>query len=191
MPSLETARRINSVKYNGAKTIGQMHKENSDFAMEFTWNADIGSRKCYIYDYFHDDQPDICYGMTYENTTKYEIDAKFIVAKYGSIDKDQVEYHLQFKPSQKTTFQEGDELYYFEKNYRQKFGVIDAFVGMYIDIPDDAGVYRKWLICGKEIANQFPKYFILPITYRLMWIERSNSQIIKRKMWAVLRQQSS
>ena len=30
MPSLETARRIASVKNNGAKTIGQIHKEESD-----------------------------------------------------------------------------------------------------------------------------------------------------------------
>ena len=51
MPSFETARRIASVKNNGVKTIGQIHKEESDWLMEETWNADNQSKTCYIYDY--------------------------------------------------------------------------------------------------------------------------------------------
>lgn len=39
MPSFETARRIASVKNNGAKTIGQIYKEQSDFIMEQTWES--------------------------------------------------------------------------------------------------------------------------------------------------------
>ena len=110
---------------------------------------DIQSKVCYIYDYFHDDQPDKNVGMTYENTTKTRIDAKFIVKSYQSIDKDQVEYYIQFKPSQKTRFEEGDELYYFETDYRRKYGVQDFPIGMMIDIPDDTDLYHKWLICSK------------------------------------------
>lgn len=41
MPSLETAKRIASVKNNGAKTIGQIHKEESDWLMEATWDSDV------------------------------------------------------------------------------------------------------------------------------------------------------
>ena len=37
MPSLSTARRIASMKNNGAKTIGQIRKEESDFLMEQTY----------------------------------------------------------------------------------------------------------------------------------------------------------
>ena len=37
MPSLETARRMLSVQNNGATTIGQIHKDTSDFMMEQTW----------------------------------------------------------------------------------------------------------------------------------------------------------
>lgn len=39
MPSLSTARRIASAKNNGAKTLGQIYKEESDFVMEQTWQG--------------------------------------------------------------------------------------------------------------------------------------------------------
>ena len=130
MPSLQTARRVANAKNNGAKTIGQIYKEQSDELMEWTWDNDIQSKVCYIYDYFHDDQPDKNVGMTYENTTKTKIDVKFIVKTYQSIDKDQVEYYIQFRPSQKVWFEESDELYYFETDYRQKYGVQDFPIGL-------------------------------------------------------------
>lgn len=203
MPSLQTARRIANAKNNGAKTIGQIYKEQSDNLMEITWDNDIQSKHCYIYDYFHDDfittyaddgiTPLFSYtlkeGMTYKNTHKTPIDAKFIIKSYQSMDKDQVEYYLQFKPSQRTHFKEHDELYYFEE-YRKKYGN-DNFVGLYVDIPDSEGIYKKWMICRTEISNQFPKYLILPCTYELMWIEKNGKDRIKRRMWSVLRQQLS
>ena len=130
MPSLQTARRVANAKNNGAKTIGQIYKEQSDFIMEETFLNDIQSKVCYIYDYFHDDQPDKNVGMTYENTTKTKIDVKFIVKTYQSIDKDQVEYYIQFRPSQKVWFEESDELYYFETDYRQKYGIQDFPIGL-------------------------------------------------------------
>lgn len=190
MPSLSTARRIASMKNNGAKTIGQIHKENSDFVMLETWDNDIQSKVCYIYDYFHDNEKDKKDHMTYDNTTKTRIDAKFIVKAYQSLDKDQVEYYLQFKPNQPTEFSEGDELYYFEKDYRNKYHNED-FVGLYCDIPDDKGIYRKWLIARKEIANQFVKYLVIPCNFELMWIERNGQERIKRRMWSALKMQSS
>lgn len=151
---------------------------------------DIQSKVCYIYDYFHDNQPDKNVGMTYEDTTKTKIDAKFIIKSSQSLDKDQVEYYLQFKPSQKTYFSEDDELYYFETDYRRKYHN-DDFVGLYCDIPDDQKVYHKWLICYKEIANQFVKYLILPCDFQLMWIERGKQERLKRKMWGAIKSQSS
>ena len=205
MPSLEAARRISSAKNNGAKTLGQIRKEESDWCMEQSWNNDIQSRKCFIYDYFHDDfipyfeseydvTPKYYYtlseGMTYENTSKTCIDAKFIIKGYQSIDKDQIEYYLQFKPSQKTHFNEDDELYYFETDYRSKYHN-DNFIGLYCDISDDEGIYHKWIILKKEIANQFVKYMILPVNYEFMWIERNGQEKIKRRMWAILRNQNS
>ena len=190
MPSLSTSKRASAIITNGAKTLGKIHKENADWAMEYTWDTDPQSKVCYIYDYFHDDQPRLKDHMTYRNTTKTRIDAKFIVKSHQSIDKDQVEYYLQFRPSQPVEFDQNDELYYFETDYRQRYGV-EFPIGCYVDIPDDKMVYRKWLICGAEIANQFPKYLILPCTYEMMWIERNKNDRIKRRMWTVLRNQNS
>lgn len=190
MPSLQTARRVANAKNNGAKTIGQIYKEESDWAMEQTWDNDIQSKICYIYDFYHDDQPRLAEGMTYENTTKTRIYAKFIVKSYQSMDKDQVEYYIQFKPTQKTHFSEGDELYYFETDYRKKYHN-DNFIGLFIDIPNDENIYEKWMILRTEPANQFPKYLILKCNYELMWIENNGTEKIKRRMWSVLKMQSS
>lgn len=172
-------------------TLGEKLKHDSDVLMESTWNSDLQSKVCYIYDYSHDNEPDKNVGMTYENTTKTKIDAKFIVKTYQSIDKDQVEYYIQFRPSQKVWFEESDELYYFETDYRQKYGVQDFPIGMMIDIPDDTGIYHKWLICSKEPANQFVKYLVLPCNYFLHWVENDGQNRYKRSMWVVLRNQNS
>ena len=190
MPSLSTARRIASMKNNGTKTIGQIHKENSDFVMENTWENDVQSKVCYIYDYYHDDKPWLAEDITHENTTKTKIDAKFIVTKYSSIDKDQVEYHLQFRPSQPVRFTEDDELYYYETDYKKRYST-QFPIGLFVDIPDEKNVYRKWLIVAKEEGNQFLKYSVLPCDYYLHWIEVNGTERIKRKMWCVSRAMNS
>lgn len=190
MPCLKTARRIASVKNNNAKTIGQIYKENSDWCMEQTWDNNIQSKTCYIYDYLHDDQPALKDHMTYENTTKTQIDAKFIVSQYGSITKDQIAYHLMFRPSQQVEFSKNDELYYFETDYRKKWNVTFP-VGLYIDIPNEKGIYEKWLIVSIEQGNQFIKYSILPINYLFEWIETDGQNRYKRSMWGCDRQQLS
>ena len=190
MPSLQTARRVANAKNNGVKTIGQIYKEQSDFLMEETFWNDPQSKVCYIYDFYHDDQPWLAEDITHENTTKTKIDAKFIVTKYSSIDKDQVEYHLQFRPSQPVRFTEDDELYYYETDYKKRYST-QFPIGLFVDIPDEKNVYRKWLIVAKEEGNQFLKYLILPCNYYFHWIEEDGNQRIKRKMWAVKRNQNS
>lgn len=190
MPSLQTAKAIALAKNNNAKTVGQIHKDNSDFAMEFTWDNDVNSKKCYIYDYKHDDEPSLNIGMTYENTKKTLIDAKIMVSSYGSISKDQPTLHCMFKPSQKEYFEVDDELYYLE-DYRKRYHMEDVFVGLYLDIPDKKGVYHKHLICMKDVEQNFQKYFILPCDYKLQWITEKADKRIKREMWCVMRSQSS
>lgn len=190
MPSLQTARRIAHAKNNGAKTIGQIYKEQSDFLMESTWDNDEQSKLCYIYDWKHDDSPNMNIGMTYENTTKTPIDAKILVSKYGSIDKDSPTLQCQFKPSQKEYFTEADELFYMEE-YRQKYHLDDIFVGMYLDVPDKKKVYHKHLICMKDVEQNFQKYFLLPCDYLLQWIQTKADKRYKRNMWCVLKSQSS
>lgn len=190
MPSLQTARRVANAKNNGAKTIGQIYKEQSDEMMEWTWYNDKQSKLCYIYDWKHDDSPNMNIGMTYENTTKTPIDAKILVSKYGSIDKDSPTLQCQFKPSQKEYFTKDDELFYMEE-YRQKYHLDDIFVGMYLDVPDKKKVYHRHLICMKDVEQNFQKYFLLPCDYFLQWIQTKANKRYKRSMWCVLKSQSS
>lgn len=179
-------------------TLGEKLKSDSDMIMELTWDGDPQAKVGYIYDYWHDDfftdkfgnLRTLKDGMTYENTNKTKVDVKFIVKSYQSMDKDQVEYYLQFKPSQPFYFKENDELYYYEENFRQRYNA-QFPIGLFCDLPDDRGVYHKWLICRGEPANQFPKFLILPVNYELMWVERKGKDRIKRRMWSVLRQQQS
>ena len=96
MPSLQIYRQQHSNKHT-VSTIGNIQKKNADMIMEQTWDRDIQSKIAYIYDYNHDDSPTMCAGMQYENTTKTEIDIKFIITQYQTISKDDVEYHIQFK----------------------------------------------------------------------------------------------
>ena len=170
--------------------IGQEYKKNSDLIMEQTWDRDIQSKKCYIYDHYHDDQPWLNEGMTYNNTTKTPIDAKFIITQKQSIDKDRVTVMLQFKPSEKLRFNEGDDLYYYERDYKGVYNS-DFPIGMYCDIPNEKGVYHKWIICAKQISNQFTKYLILPANYRFSWVETSGDKRIIRRVWGATRSQNS
>ena len=190
MPSLQTARRVANAKNNGAKTIGQIYKEQSDWAMEQTCDNDEQSKLCYIYDWKHDDSPNMNIGMTYENTTKTPIDAKILVSKYGSIDKDSPTLQCQFKPSQKEYFTEEDDLFYMEE-YRKKYQLDDIFVGMYLDVPDKKGVYHRHLICMKDVEQNFQKYFLLPCDYLLQWVQTKADKRYRRSMWCVLKSQSS
>lgn len=59
---------------------------------------------------------------------------------------------MQFKPSEPLEFTDGDELYYFEKDYRNVF-MTEFPISAYVDIPDDTKVgkvedftYRQCII---------------------------------------------
>ena len=187
MPSLSEYKTYLSRQGN---VIGQAYKSNADMIMEQTWDRDIQSKKCYIYDYYHDDQPWLRDGMTYENTTKTPIDAKFIITTSQSLDKDRVTVMLQFKPSEKIRFNEGDDLYYYETDYRGKYNC-DFPCGLYCDVPDEYGVYHKWIICARQIGNQFQKYLILPANYRFSWVETNGDKRVIRRVWGATRSQNS
>jgi hypothetical protein len=95
-----------------------------------------------------------------------------------------------FRPSEKTSFSPTDELYYFETDYRKRYDVTFP-IGLMIDVPDDKGIYTKWLIVDYEEANQFVKYSILPCDYRLQWVSIENGKSIKRQMWCCTRSANS
>ena len=186
MPSLSAYKR----RLNGGSTVGEIAKTQADLVMEVTWDNDIATRDCYLYDFYHDDSLAVCEGMTYENTVKTKVRAKFLVTAYQTLSKDLVEYDLMLKPTFPRTFKEGDELYYYQRDFADKYGAKFP-VGLYVDIPDDRGVYQKWLICGIDLMPQFIKCEIIPITYKLQWIEERDGHRYKRAMWCALRSQSS
>lgn len=145
--------------------MGEVLKSQSDFITESTWDRDISTLDCYMYDYKHDDEIGKLYGLNpKESPNKTHVLAKFIITQYNTISKDQVEYHLQFKPSQSPV------LDYYEEDYCNKYGA-EYPIGMYIDIPDRKGVYRKWIICRGAFDNQFASYSILPCNYTFKFVK--------------------
>lgn len=188
MPNLSSYKKMLN---RSGSTVGKTFKSKSDLIMEATWDNDLEARECYIYDYFHDDQPYLSQGMSYDNTTKTKISLKFIATQSSSLSKDEIDFQIQFKPSQPVRFNKDDELYYYETDYRQKF-YAQFPIGMYVDIYDDNDdMYHKWLIVAKEDGNQFIKYHVLKCNYYYHWIEVNGGQRLKRKMWGVRRSQSS
>lgn len=178
--NLESYRRI--AGYSGS-TLGEVRKNQADMLMEATWDGDIQSRTCYIYDYYHDDEPEKSYKLSPQRSrTKVAIPAKYIINAYNSDGKDQVTYHIQFKPSQQ------NPLDYFKGEYELKYGC-EFPIGLYIDIPDNKGIYRKWLImqAANTFDPQFQTWAILPCNYRYSWIWKEK----KHRMWGVSRSQSS
>ncbi len=188
MPSLETYKKMLASTGN---TIGQAHKTNSDMIMEATWNRDIQSKVGYIYDYYHDDNPLQRKGFTYENTRKTKIDVKHIYLQSNSMVKDSPEMFLQFKPSQKMSdFSESDDLYYYQTDFYERY-FAEFPVGLFVDLPNEKGIYERYLICKTDDKNQFVKHLILKCDYLFQFIEENGNQRIKRQMWGCTRSQSS
>lgn len=178
MPSFELYKKLHT-----AASIGQAHKQESDMIMNVTFWNDIASKKAYIYDYYHDDEPLTYYPMnSAESKTKTEIDIKFFPNAYNSENKDQVGYHIQFRPGQKSP------LDYYEKALGKKYEASFP-IACYIDIPDEQGVYRKWLVTDNAnwLGNQFPTYYVLPIDHVFQWIHDG----VKYQMCGVGRSQNS
>lgn len=180
MPNLSMYKRLLG---ETKRSIGQVRKEQSDFIMEHTWDGDIQSKTCYLYDYYHDDEPDKNHHLRPEKSkTKVAIDAKYIVNAYNSDNKDQVSYHLQFRPSQECNVE------YYENDYAKKIGS-EWPLGMYVDIPDQKGIYRRWLIHDKanSFDPQFVTYSVLPCDWDFKWIYKGQ----RYHMWGVSRSQNS
>lgn len=184
MPSFDDMKKM----YCNVGTIGQQLKIMSDEVMQETFDNDISTRQCYIYDYYHDDQPELEYGYNPAlSRTKIPVKLKFIVKSYRSIAKDDPDYHIMFEPDVWNSMSCKPD--WFVKNY-ERFG-IQFPLGLYVDIPDDRGVYNKWLVMYYEAANQFPKFGILKCNYLFKWVENDGVYRHKRKVWGVNVSQNS
>lgn len=187
MPSLSKLKEIYRNQDGSAVSLGEIRSEASDLIMESTWDGDPQSRIAYIYDYFHDNESSMAYKLNSpKDSLKIPVHIKFIVHSYNADGKDQVSYHIQFKPSYSCS------LDYYEQSYEKKYGA-QFPIGLYIDIPDRKGSYRRWLIAedGSRYDLPFDKYCVYPTNYLLHWIDESGSSRLLRHMWAVERMRNS
>lgn len=158
---LEVYRRLVGASGNA---MNRAIKQQSDMVIEATWNRDPHAFRGYIYDYFSDDSVGTLRELSpWESKSKVPVDVKFTVAQKGTLSKDQVEYHLQFRPSHKCP------LDYYRADYDYRYGM-EYPIGLYIDLPDEKGVYRKWLICSDSRDPEFVRYSILPCNYTFRWV---------------------
>lgn len=175
--------------YANVVSHGQQLKAMADDVMQQTFDNDIQTRLCYIYDYFHDDQFDE--GLSGYNPvlsqSKIPVKLKFIIKAYKSAAKDDPEYHIMFEPDVWNSMSCKPQ--WFIDGY-EKFGIRFP-VGLYVDIPDDRGVYQKWLVFYDEVANQFPKFGVIKCNYLFTWIKDDGIHRYKRKMWGAERTQNS
>ena len=163
-----------------ATTPGKKHFDQAKMIVERTWNNDPEVKDCYIYDYFHDDDNQRKYnnGIVIDTVTthKTKIECKFVVLQYPTVTTDLVEYGVQFRPSQECC------LDYYNTSYKNPYGM-EFPIGMYIDIPDEKGNYRKWLICIRDLDVEFITYHVVPCNYYFHWIKNG----FVRKMWGAAR----
>lgn len=164
---------------------GKAHEAQQDMVLEATWGRNGSDKVAYIYDYFHDDQPELAVGMTYSQyTTKTKIDIRYNMTANASLAKDQNESHIMFRPSVERKLSNTWPLDY----YPTSFGKNAEFpIGIYIDIPDNRNVYRKWLICDRTYSESYVYYLILPCNYRYTWVKDDKLY----QMWGVARIQNS
>ena len=178
MPSLYEYRR----RMGGPMTSGQAKKYESDLIMDNTWWEDISSKVAYLYDYYHDNEPLKLRNLQPDPRKMVPVDIKFLVNAYNSESKDQVGYHIQFRPGHQCSVP------YYKEMFEERWGA-EYPVGLYCAIPDERGIYRKWLISepANQLGNQFPTYYVLPCDHVFQWIYDGK----KYELAGVIRNQNS
>lgn len=145
---------INSYKeYLTSKggSIGEIRKKQSDMLMDATFDKDPTYKR----------------GMLYNaNLEPIEIvEFKFQKAQTYTINKDQVEYFVQFRTSYHPEKRSNEE----DKQYRLYEDGKER-LSFYLDIPDDNGDIYKWLIVGRNNDNAFVRYNVLQCNWIFEWM---------------------
>ena len=180
MPSFSDYQKLMLSKGN---TVGKVHTHESQDIVEYTWYDDPTSYVGYLYSYEYDDEPNKNIGLNPEKSkTKIPVDVKFIINTYQTLDKDNVDYRIMFKPSYRCNVPYYNEL--FEKKCGSEFPI-----GLYVDLPDEKGIYRRWIIvAGANTDNgDFPNWSILFCDYDFKWVYNGK----KYHCWGVGRSQNS
>lgn len=171
----------------GTDNIGQAHKVESDMVINSTWDNSLETRTAYFYDVAHDSDPFRLKDMQSDNVAdKVPISIKYLENSSQTYAKDTVTYHIQFRPGE--DFKDLPYDSYYKDHFENRWGA-ECPVGLYCDIPDNNGVYRRWLVVG--LANfynaQFSTYEILPCNYTFSWVAQGK----KFNVAGVTRTQSS
>ena len=171
--------------------IGQVLKNQSDMIMDATFDRDIAFRKCYLLksgaifpaqnEIEYRKAKNVFFGRDKYEPEKMsqfeEIDCKYLVKSYYSVEKDAVDYYLQFRPNAHSS----------NPNIR---------VGALVFIPDDIGEYKLWLIVARDDRPQFPQWYVLQCDWLLKWNAyhskiQGNDRPKTMFQWAVSRSQNS
>ena len=168
---------------NDVHTNGQRHSYEAQDIIEHTWYDDPASTVGYLYDYYHDDEPIKNIGLHPENSnTKTMVELKYMLSSYRTLNKDEVDSRIMFKPSYKCNVS-----YYKDKFEKPTSGVFP--VGLYLDLKNEDGIWKRWLVVSTATANNndFPTWSILPCGHKFQWVHDGK----KYEMWGVERSQSS
>ena len=85
---------------NGVGTTGQQHSRDAQNIIEATWYDDPASCVGYLYSYEYDDEPDKNKELHPERSkTKTRVELKYILSSYRTLNKDEVDVRIMFKPS--------------------------------------------------------------------------------------------
>lgn len=140
MPSFEDMKQ----RYSPT-VIGEQLKEMSNMVMNETFSNSTSYRKGMIYDCCMEEIQ--------------EIEFKFLKTKTYTIEKDAVEYMVQFRPGVNPEID-------FDNSNDQKHRL-----GFYIDILDEnTKMVEKWLIVGKD-NSEFDKYNVLKCNWWFEWLD--------------------
>lgn len=88
------------------------------------------------------------YGKEYTEIAREDI--KFIHKEAQPFNTQQVQFYIEFKPH------------------------VHYPLGTYIDIPDEMGEMKRWLIVRKDDDAMFNKYSILPCNYTVKWVYKNH-----------------
>lgn len=172
-----------SLGIGGVHTDGQRHSYEAQDIIEHTWYNDPSSVTAYLYSWEYDDEKDKNVGLHPQySKTKIPVDVKYFINTYQSLNKDNVDYRIMFKPSYKCNVP------YYKDLFEKKVGA-EFPIGLYIDLPDRDGIYRRWLIvAGANTDNRdFPNWSVLFCDYDFKWVYKQK----KYHCWGVGRSQNS
>lgn len=128
-------------------TPGEAIRTRSDELMDKTFCNDPEWRNCKLYD-------------RYMQVWDDNVDLKFQFSQKYTINKDQVEYLVQFRPGYHP------EIIYMDNDDIER-------LGFYLDILDhNTGKVNKWLIVGKDDKESFTRYNVLKCNWLFKWIDK-------------------